>query len=521
MQDLYKDQREDMPKFMQTTGHKILKAEVESTIKLMKSGKATGPDDIPIEALMALSDDNTDLITNFCNTIYNSGYIPMEMRKSIFLPIPKKLKAQNCTDFRTISLMSHVTKLLLKIIQIRLKDRIEKEISKLQSGFRPGKGTREGIFNIRTICERAIEVGKDIHICFIDYSKAFDMVKHSKMIECLKEIGLDGKDLQIITKLYWNQTAAVRTESGVSTEFEIKKGVRQGCVLSPSLFNLYTEKIFREVEDLNGVKINGININNLRYADDTALLCFCPNDLQMLLNACNEAGKPYGMEMNIKKTKTMVISKTSPSPKLNITLEGSPIQQASSISYLGSLITEDGRCEKEVKRRIEIARSAFVKMNKILTSRKINIDTRKRLCVCYVWSTLLYGSETWTLTKRTTKHLQAFEMWMLRRMLKIPWIGHKTNIEVLQLAKATSTLLSSIKKRKCKYFGHLTRENSIQRVILEGKIEGKRGKGRPRVKWMDNIKDWMNLNYCDCVRLANSREEWKSMTVNLLGADDT
>ena len=112
-------------------------------------------------------------------------------------------------------------------------------------------------------------------------------------------------------------------------------------------------------------------------------------------------------------------------------------------------------------------------------------------------------------------------MWMLRRMLKIPWIGHKTNIEVLQLAKATSTLLSSIKKRKCKYFGHLTRENSIQRVILEGKIEGKRGKGRPRVKWMDNIKDWMNLNYCDCVRLANSREEWKSMTVNLLGADDT
>ena len=191
------------------------------------------------------------------------------------------------------------------------------------------------------------------------------------MIDSLKEIGLDGKDLHIITKLYWDQTAAVRTESGVSNEFEIKKGVRQGCVLSPSLFNLYTEKIFREVEDLNGVTINGININNLRYADDTALLCFCPNDLQMLLNACNEAGKPYGMEMNIKKTKTMVVSKTSPSPRINITLEGSPIQQTNSITYLGSLTTEDGRCEKEVKRRIEIARSAFTKMNEILTSRKM------------------------------------------------------------------------------------------------------------------------------------------------------
>ena len=166
--------------------------------------------------------------------------------------------------------------------------------------------------------------------------------------------------MQIIIKLYWDQTAAVRTESGVSIKFEIKKGVRQGCVLSPILFTLYTEK----VEDLNGVKISCININNLRYADDTTLLCFCPSDLQMLLNAYNKAGKPYGMEMNIKKTKTMVVSKTSPSHRMNITLEVSPIQQTSSITYLGSQITEDGRCEKEVERRIEIARSALVKMNK-------------------------------------------------------------------------------------------------------------------------------------------------------------
>ena len=98
MQDLYHDQREDIPQFMQSTGHEILKAEVESTIKLLKCGKAIGPDDIPIEALMALSEDNTDLITNLCNIIYNYGYMPMEMRKSIFLPIPKKPKAQNCAD---------------------------------------------------------------------------------------------------------------------------------------------------------------------------------------------------------------------------------------------------------------------------------------------------------------------------------------------------------------------------------------------------------------------------------------
>ena len=97
-------------------------------------------------------------------------------------------------------------------------------------------------------------------------------------------------------------------------------------MLSPSLFNLCTEKICREVEDLNRVTINGINTNNSRYADDTALLYFYPYDLQLLLIACNECGTPHGMEMNIKKTKTMVVSKTSPFPRINITLEGGLIQ---------------------------------------------------------------------------------------------------------------------------------------------------------------------------------------------------
>ena len=136
------------------------------------------------------------------------------------------------------------------------------------------------------------------------------------MIECLSEIGIDDKDLQIISKLYWEQSACVRTESGMSSEFKIKKGVRQGCVLSPNIFNLYTEKIFREVEDMKGINIGGVYINNLRYADDTVLLAEDPMFLQALLTAVNEKGKPYGMEMNIIKTKSMVISRKSQRLKL-------------------------------------------------------------------------------------------------------------------------------------------------------------------------------------------------------------
>ena len=120
------------------------------------------------------------------------------------------------------------------------------------------------VINLRTISERAADVQKDVYICFIDYTKAFDRVKHFKMRECLSEIGIDDKYLQIISKLYWEQSASVRTESGMTSEFKTKKGVRQGCVLSPNLFNLYTEKIFREVEDMKGVNIGGVNKKNVK-----------------------------------------------------------------------------------------------------------------------------------------------------------------------------------------------------------------------------------------------------------------
>ena len=111
------------------------------------------------------------------------------MKHSVFKTLPKKPKAMTCTEFRTISLMSYVTKLLLKIIQQRMANKIDKEVSRLQSGFRPGTGTREGMFNLRTICERATDEQKNVYICFIDYTKAFDRVKHFKMIEGLSEIG--------------------------------------------------------------------------------------------------------------------------------------------------------------------------------------------------------------------------------------------------------------------------------------------------------------------------------------------
>ena len=124
------------------------------------------------------------------------------------------------------------------------------------------------------------------------------------MIKCLYDIGRNGKDLKWIVNLYWTQRASIWLENSLSDEIRIKTGVRQGCVLSPCLLYLYTENIFRHIEDSKGVTIEGTQINNLRYADDTVLHADSEENLQNMMNKVNEVGKLYNVKMNAKKTKS-------------------------------------------------------------------------------------------------------------------------------------------------------------------------------------------------------------------------
>ena len=170
--------------------------------------------------LQAMDNLGAKRVTQLFNKIYDTGYIPSDLRKSTFIPIPKISKAVNCLDFRTISLMSHVTKTLLKVILDRNKAKIDWEISPTQSGFRRGMGTREGIFNLRTINERYLAKHKDVYTCFINYEKAFYRVEHDKLCDVLKAMNFDGKDIRIITNLYWGQVAVVRTNKGNSRNID-------------------------------------------------------------------------------------------------------------------------------------------------------------------------------------------------------------------------------------------------------------------------------------------------------------
>ncbi len=228
--------------------------------------------------------------------------VATDWKRSVFIPIPKKGNAKECSNYRTIALISHASKVMLKILQARLQQYVNHELPDVQAGFRKGRGTRDQIANIRWIMEKAREFQKNIYFCFIDYAKAFDCVDHNKLWKILKEMGIPDHLTCLLRNLYAGQEATVRTGHGTTDWFQIGKGVRQGCILSPCLFNLYAEYIMRNAgleETQAGIKIAGRNINNLRYADDTTLMAESEEELKSLLMKVKEESEKVGLKLNI------------------------------------------------------------------------------------------------------------------------------------------------------------------------------------------------------------------------------
>jgi len=347
----------------------------------------------------------------------------------------------------------------------------------------------------------------NVYTCFIDYRKAFDMVRHNKLIEVLRSTSIDEHDINIITELYWNQNAEIRVEYSTSESVAIRRGVRQGCVLSPLLFNIYAEAVFHEAihDSSGGIKINGTLINNIWYADDTVVLAGSPIKLQQLMDEIVQRSEAFGLSLNTAKTKTMVFSKHPVTLTLRVSDEN--IEQVSSIKYLGTILNDNGNINQEIRSKIEQARRSFLDMKNVFTRKELNLDLRVRMLRCYIFSMLLYGCESWTLSPETERKITSFEMYLYRRILKIPWILKITNEEVLRRMGKQTELLSTLKKRKIEYLGHIIRgeKYEILRIIMEGKIEGRRSVGRRRNSWLKDIRRWLGVSTVDIFRAAGSK----------------
>ena len=192
--------------------------------------------------------------------------------------------------------------------------------------------------------ERSFEKQKDVYVCFIDYSKAFDTVKHKLLVDLLQSLDVDQAELRLLISLYWNQTAAVRCDDDISAWTSIKQGVRH--VASPHLFAVYTEMIMRELGNMEGFRIGGTVVNNLRHADDTVIVAESEEQLQRFINVVVPKCEEKGLHLNSAKSFSMVFSKSITTPTWHIDVHGNIMKQLQSFIYLVSLFSSDARCEK-------------------------------------------------------------------------------------------------------------------------------------------------------------------------------
>jgi hypothetical protein len=247
----------------------ILQSEVEKAIKEMRNKKATTDDDVPGDVLTLFGEGGLKIMMKLINTIYETGERPKDFTEVTMIALKKKPQTTKCSGHRTISLIAYTAKILAKILRRRIENKIENVLGEDQFGFRRGKGIRDAIGMLRIISERTLEMDEELSVCFINRQKAFDRVNWTKLIQILKETRIDWRERRLIRNLYMVQSVKVRLNRGETRSVNIGRRVRQGCYLSPILFDLYSEYLTKEaLEGLGDFKIGGQIIHTVKYADD-------------------------------------------------------------------------------------------------------------------------------------------------------------------------------------------------------------------------------------------------------------
>ena len=221
----------------------ILECEVKWALGSITMNKASRGDGIPVELFQILKDDAVKVLHQYASKFGKLSSGHRTGKGQFSFQIPKKGNAKECSNYHTIAFISNASQVMLKILHARLQEHINQELPDVQAGFRKGRRIRAQMANICWIIEKAREFQENIYLCFIDCTKSFDCVGHNKLWKIPKKMGIPGHLTCLLRNLYAGQEATVRTGRGTPDWFQIGKGVCQGCVLSPCLFNLYAEYI--------------------------------------------------------------------------------------------------------------------------------------------------------------------------------------------------------------------------------------------------------------------------------------
>lgn len=457
--------------------------EMEDAVKQMSNGKAPGPDELSVDMIRAAGSMGMQWLYRVLKCVWKNRAIPEDWKKGEIIPLFKKGNKKLCRNYRGITLMSHTTKIFERIILNRISARIEKEQSEEQHGFRPGRSTTDLIFAVRQLMEKSWEFNKKVIMLFIDVEKAYDSLDRRGLWKEMERIGIEEGYITVIKEMYRGYECRVRTPCGSTEWFGINTGVKQGSILSPSLFNVVMEGINRQVKE----RVGEID-KKMIFADDIMIWGETAEEVQMQLDAWASVMGRYGLKISREKSEVLICGRDK-ELEGEIILDGEPLKVVKSFIYLGSEINEEGRMGDEVTKRLQKGANLYQAVKHLLWNKKIPEKAKMLMYKLYYVPSVLYGAESWRMTEREWSRLQAGEMRFLRSIKgKTRW-DRVRNVDIRE-ELGVESMRERVGKMGLRWYGHVKRmsEERLPRKMEALKIAGRRPRGRPRGRWMGEIR---------------------------------
>ena len=517
--------------------------ELDTALKSLKNDKAPGQDGIPPEVLKHGGSELKSELLKLFNLCLEKGSLPQDMKDALIVTIYKKKgERSDCGNYRGISLLSIPGKILAKMILNRLLNLSEEVLPESQCGFRAGRSTTDMIFTIRQLQEKAIEQHVPLYIVFVDFSKAFDTVDRGTLWKVLETYGCPNDLVNLIREFHDGLTGSVSIGGEASESFKIGHGVKQGCVLAPTLFALYLTAVLEtmSIDLLSGLYIRTRTdgklynlarlkscrltreecIRELLYADDSALLSNNLSEIQEIVDRFSSAASLFGLKINASKTELLFQpapgTDTEQIQKPIVYVNGTALKTTDSFIYLGSAVTDSNSSDLEVDRRIMSASKAYGALHKRLWSRHdVRLDTKVNFYNKAILPSLLYSTECITLYRRHMKKLTRLQLRHLRSLLGIKPDDRIPDVKVLERA-GTESVEAHITAAQLRWTGHVVRmpDHRLPKQAFYGELrEGKRHQGGQLLRYKDVVKRHMKTCEIDVDTWedqARDRKHWRS-----------